>query len=145
MNPKSVNDLDPKLREAYERVMGSNFTPKSPAQAQNTPAEPGQPQQNPQPAAPTPSPEPNTPLMQTTQVFTQNPVPSEPTPQQPEPAKQETQSPPSDPTSIFTQSPSTAPVSQKKKLNMLPVLFAIGAIVFFGTYVVIWAKVFGLF
>ncbi len=145
MNPKSVNDLDPKLREAYERVMGSNFTPKSSSQAQNTPAEPGQPQQNPQPAAPTPSPEPNTPLMQTAQVFTQNPVPSEPTPQQPEPAKQETQSPPSDPTSIFTQSPSTAPVSQKKKLNMLPVLFAIGAVVFFGAYVIIWAKVFGLF
>lgn len=144
MNPKSVNDLDPKLREAYERVMGSNFTPKSSAQAQNTPIEPGQPQQNPQPVAPNPNPEPNTPLMQTTQVFTQNPVPSEPIPQQPEPVKQDTPKSP-DPTSIFTESPSTTPAAQKKKLNMLPVLFAIGAIVFFGAYVVIWAKVFGLF
>lgn len=144
MNPKSVNDLDPKLREAYERVMGSNFTPKSSAQAQNIPAEPLQPQQNPQPVAPNPSPEPNTPLMQTTQVFTQNPVPSEPIPQQSEPVKQDTPKSP-DPTSIFTESPSTTPTAQKKKLNMLPVLFAIGAIVFFGAYVVIWAKVFGLF
>lgn len=144
MNPKSVNDLDPKLREAYERVMGSNFTPKSSAQAQSNPQPPAQPQVNPQPVAPSSNPEPNTPLMQTTQVFTQNPVPSEPIPQQPEPVKQDTPKS-SDPTSIFTESPSTTPTAQKKKLNILPVLFAIGAIVFFGAYVVIWAKVFGLF
>lgn len=145
MNPKSVNDLDPKLREVYERVMGSNFTPKSSAQAQNTPQPPAQPQADPQPLAPNPSPEPNTPLMQTTQVFTQNPQPLEPAPAQPEPEKQETQSPPSDPASIFTQSPSSTPTPQKKKLNMLPILFAVGAIVFFGAYIIIWAKVFGLF
>ena len=37
MNPKSVNDLDPKLRETYERIMGTNFTPattKTPTQNQ---------------------------------------------------------------------------------------------------------------
>ena len=144
MNPKSVNDLDPKLREAYERVMGSNFTPKSSAQAQNTPIEPGQPQQNPQPVAPNPSPEPNSPLMQTTQVFTQNPQPLEPAPVQTEPEKQDAPKSP-DPTSIFTESPSSTPAAKKKKLNMLPILFAVGAIVFFGAYIVIWAKVFGLF
>lgn len=145
MNPKSVNDLDPKLREAYERVMGSNFTPKS---VQNTSPQPAaQPQASQQSVAPNPTdPQSNTPLMQTTQVFTQNPVSAQPPPQQQtEPIKQEVPSPSADPTSIFTQSPSSTPALQKKKLNMLPILFAVGAIVFFGAYIVIWAKVFGLF
>ena len=28
MNPKSINDLDPKLKETYERVMGTAFNSK---------------------------------------------------------------------------------------------------------------------
>jgi len=135
MNPKSVNDLDPKLREAYERVMGSNFTPKT-NQAQNPTTTPSTPPQSQPiatestpttPATPTNQQE-NTPIMQTTQVFTQNPQPLEPAPvSQPETQEKK------------------VPTAQQKKLNMLPLLFAVGAILFFGTYVIIWAKVFGLF
>ena len=150
MNPKSVNDLDPKLREAYERVMGSNFTPKT-NQAQNPTTTPSTPPQSQPiatestpttPATPTNQQE-NTPIMQTTQVFTQNPQPLEPAPvSQPETQEKKEKV---DPTSLFTSSPSSVPTAQQKKLNMLPLLFAVGAILFFGTYVIIWAKVFGLF
>lgn len=143
MNPKSVKDLDPKLKEAYERIMGSNFTPKS---AQTQPTNPTnnqpQPEQKPLESSQAPAPAQNTPIMQTTQVFTQNPQPVEPTP--PSNEKKETKAQ-SDPTSLFTSSPSTTSTTQKKSLNILPLLFAIGAIIFFGAYIVIWGKVFGLF
>lgn len=147
MNPKTVKDLDPKLKEAYERIMGSNFTPKS---AESQPTNPTnnqpQPEQKPLESSQAPKPAQNTPIMQTTQVFSQNPQPSEPTPElsNQKEEKKETKKE-SDPTSLFTSSPSTTSATQKKSLNMLPLLFAIGAIVFFGAYVVIWAKVFGLF
>ncbi len=147
MNPKSVKDLDPKLKEAYERIMGSNFTPKSTqTQATNPTNNQPQPEQKVSEPSKAPMPAQNTPIMQTTQVFSQNPQPTESTPptSNEKEEKKETKIE-SDPTSLFTSSPSTTPATQKKSLNILPLLFAIGAIVFFGAYVVIWAKVFGLF
>ncbi|MBI2026037.1 MAG: hypothetical protein HYT06_01505 [Candidatus Levybacteria bacterium] len=84
--------------------------------------------------------------MQTTQVFTPN------TPQAPDPALNKAA--PSEqtfatttiepPSGLFTESPSTAP-TQKKRLNVLPILLILGGLVFFAAYIVIWAKVFGLF
>ncbi|MBI3984506.1 MAG: hypothetical protein HY344_00995 [Candidatus Levybacteria bacterium] len=145
MNPKNVNDLDPKLREAYERVMGSNFTPKS-ADPQPQPA-PNAPQPAGEPPKENPTPQPNTPLMQTSQVPSQNLQAPDPALNKAAPIGQSfattTVEPPS---GLFAQSPSTSVTNtQKKKLNMLPLLFIIGGLIFFGAYIVIWAKVFGLF
>src|ERR1035437_9385683 len=48
MNPKSVNDLDPKLKETYERVMGTSLgasaTTPSPAPVMTTQVTPTEPQ-----------------------------------------------------------------------------------------------------
>ena len=107
MNPKSINDLDPKLKETYERIMGTNFTP--------TP-----------PQTPTTAPTQNQPIMQTQPLdnaFSKTPEP---------------------PVSLFTQNgPVSAP--QKKKLNVLPIFFVFGGIIFFVVYIIVWGKVFGLF
>lgn len=146
MNPKSVKDLDPKLKEAYERIMGSNFTPKpTQAQTNNPTSNQPQPEQKPLESSQATTPAQNTPIMQTTQVFTQNPQPTEPVQSSNEKEEEKETKVKSDPTSLFTSSPSITPATQKKSLNMLPLLFAIGAIIFFGAYVIIWAKVFGLF
>lgn len=40
MDPKTLPTLDPKLKEAYERVMGSSVTPPPPVQPQPVPAAP---------------------------------------------------------------------------------------------------------
>jgi hypothetical protein len=134
MNPKSVNDLDPKLKETYERVMGTSFAPASP---------------NPAPVQTYP--------VQTT-VAEQNPVsnfsPMPPSPQQPsiEPAPempplqvpqipnpfQEVQAPPA------TVLVNGATITKKKSI-LKPLLLIVGGIIFFVAYGVIWAKVFGLF
>jgi len=50
MEPKKITDLDPKLKEAYERVMGTSFA---------------QPPQQSQPIAPQPQPSPAIPMQQT--------------------------------------------------------------------------------
>jgi hypothetical protein len=132
MNPKSLNDLDPKLKETYERVMGTSLTPTNSA---STPTQ----------SAPRP--------MQTT--ITQEPVtkPAEPI-QQPfvKTAPEMVASPQTTkPTAPFTGIviPSTntlqsAAVTKKKK-SLRPILLIAGGIVFFIAYGVVWAKVFGLF
>ncbi len=132
MNPKSVNDLDPKLKEAYERIMGTSFTPNTPPGTSNQP--PAQ----------------NAPVMQTTPVVDQ-PVTQAPTLQVPpaEPAKNPFDPAPEPPISVFTQAgPVSSPApagTQKKKMNILPILLVVGGLIFFVVYVIVWAKVFGLF
>lgn len=111
MNPKGVNDLDPKLKETYERIMGTNFAPTQP----KTPTQ-------------------NAPIMQTHPTSNQHEQPINSTfPNTPEP-----------PVSVFTQS---GPVSEphNKKLNVLPILLVFGGIIFIVVYIIVWAKVFGLF
>jgi hypothetical protein len=122
MNPKSVNDLDPKLKETYERIMGTNFA--------STPL------QN-----PTTAPTQNQPIMQTQPVTPQNQETQSPNTQPPNDAFSKTPEPP---VSLFTQNgPVSAP--QKKKLNVLPILIVFGGIIFFVVYIIVWGKVFGLF
>lgn len=55
MDPKKSTELDPKLKEAYERVMGTSFTPAA-SQTATMPPMPAQPRPTPIPqptAAPT--------------------------------------------------------------------------------------------
>ncbi len=141
MNPKGANDLDPKLKEAYDRIMGTSFTPSAPPNpiAGNPNAPKDQPPAAPQQPAQPPSS--NTPLMQT-QVYTPTSAPEN---NQTNSSQVFTQSNSQPLSSVFSQSPSNEPVVKKKKLNLLPLLLVFGGIIFLIIYVVVWAKVFSLF
>ncbi|OGH02640.1 MAG: hypothetical protein A2798_03305 [Candidatus Levybacteria bacterium RIFCSPHIGHO2_01_FULL_37_17] len=145
MNPKNLNDLDPKLRDAYEKVMGTNFNPAPAAtqqEQQNTPSVQAAPQQN-------------TPLMQTQPAEEQPPViqtvPVQPPLQNPQPSPLPMQNPfaqtPIPPPTVLTQAGSySAPQQvQKKHFSFMPIVFLLGGGLFFAAYAVIWAKIFGLF
>lgn len=150
MNPKSINDLDPKLREAYEKVMGTTLTRSpSPAPAAHNPPDNAQtPTQPVQEAAA----QPQAPLMQTAAaeqqtaptiqtIPVQPPAPVNPTPS-PLPSDNPFVQTPEPPPTVFTQTQVTA--RKSRKLSVLPVLFVVGGLAFFAAYVFIWAKVFGL-
>jgi len=135
MNPKSINDLDPKLKETYERVMGTSFSPADPA--------------------PTPTPVQERPIQTT--VTEQPPLgnafePVPPMPQQPPIGPAPEMLPPLQGPNPFqeVQAPPAmvlvngATVTKKKNI-LKPVLLIVGGVVFFIAYGVIWAKVFGLF
>ena len=117
MNPKTPQDLDPKLKEAYDRVMGGNFTP-------STPTVP-----NPVPkietvAAPITNPPPLTPL--TNPMSVNMPPLSVMSPS----------------TSASTEQPAS---STKKKPKISPIIFLIVGLTFFAIYAVVWGKIFKLF
>jgi hypothetical protein len=119
MNPKTPQDLDPKLKEAYDRVMGGNFSPTPPAKP-NVEAQQTTPKQAPAPA----------------QSFAAQPMPSSTPLSQPSPVFVP---------SVNVPSPSSSPVSQKKKMKLSPVIFLFVGLAFFAVYAVVWAKLFGLF
>lgn len=118
MNPKTPQDLDPKLKEAYDRVMGGNFTPSTPTAPNPLP------KIETAPAVPITSPPPSTPLT--------NPV--------------SVNLPPLSVMSPTTTAPSGEQViSTKKKSKFSPKLFLIVGIAFFIIYAVVWGKLFKLF
>lgn len=139
MDPKqsgTPGNLDPKLKEAYERVMGLAPNPsvqKTPATPTSTPA--AQPVPQPTPAA--------------------TPAPATPTPQpQPTPA-----APSAMPTmqTVGTAKPNaTSPVhltsqihgfvasKQKKKSQLSPVVIVLAAVVFIVVYTLVWVKIFNV-
>lgn len=174
MDSKATNNLDPKLKEAYERIMGTAVlqTP----QTQTTPAAPpAQPQTSQQPTAtsPTPSkpadfppspPPPAAPKLQVQEVVPEPLTIS--TPDLPFPPKlvpvsnemvQSPQSPvfnskknpfipePIAPQSNIVNTTSAEALNPKKKGKLMPIVLTLGGLVFFVLYGVIWAKVFGLF
>lgn len=158
MDPQKLSQLDPKLRDAYQRVMG---TPIPEVQTQTPPPPPGQPSPMPDPTpTPTPMPQPEptptpTPTIQEPPVAPFEPPAVPPTPVQ-EPAIPQ-QPPPSNfvqmnsevastPSQNFTN-PGVAPQSQtialkKKNGMMMPVLFGIVGVVFIVVYTLFWTKIF---
>jgi hypothetical protein len=130
MSPKTINDLDPKLKETYERVMGTSL---------NTPSAAEQPIQKP--------------VMQQTEAIAPDLVPPQTIFQQAQSPIPEMVASPQMPsmTSSFQQTavvPTEAAMKAtvtKKKSSLIPILLAVGIIIFFVCYGVIWAKVFGLF
>lgn len=158
MNPKSTASLDPKLRETYERVMGTTL-PKVPLTGQ---AQPQAPQHPTGVFETTPG---NAPKLQVQEV---EPEPLNiSTPDLPLPPKKESmlnemvQSPESpvfnskknayEPTELSAPAPSatnadpTETLSPKKKSSVMPIFLTFAGLVFFVIYGAIWAKVFGLF
>lgn len=123
MNPTTQGQLDPKLKETYDRVMGSQFT--VPAAPPKSPVMPS--------ASIPPSP-----------VQTQTPAQ---TVQAPLPSSGQA-IPASAPAQVFVASPATPNGSKTtvvknpsgKKIS--PVIFIILGIAFFAVYAVVWLKVF---
>jgi hypothetical protein len=134
MNPKTVNDLDPKLKETYERVMGTSLggnpaTPPAPTmETQPAPQLEPEPQPQPEPESQPETPAPS-PVKDSTvsQVFrADNTTKSTETATVNPPSKNE----------------ATAKVSKNKSLL---IIIAVGVVVFLAVYAVLWAKLLGLF
>jgi hypothetical protein len=126
MNPKTVNDLDPKLKETYERVMGTSLAgnPSTPPPTMETqPISQPEPKIELQPETPTPSPDESSTVAQVFRADESN-----------KSIETTTVNPPS--------KNETAAKTGGKKL--LPIVI-VGAVVFFAIYAVIWAKLLGLF
>ena len=158
MNPKSTANLDPKLRETYERVMGTAL-PKIPP-TDSTQTKTSQQPTNVAETAPVTAPK-----LQVQEVEPEPltmPTPDLPLPPEQEPVSNEmVQSPESpvfnskknayEPTELSAPAPSatnadsTETLSPKKKSSVMPIFLTFAGLVFFVIYGVIWAKVFGLF
>jgi hypothetical protein len=132
MNSKIPANLDPKLKETYERVMGTSFTPTTPP-AQTRPVQTTVVQEPQSPIAA----QPVTSISQPIDVANPDPemVSSPQMPKIGDPFK-ETESPPAN---IIPKG------TTLKKKSFTPVLLVVGGLIFFVAYAVIWAKVFGLF
>lgn len=143
MDPNTTNNLDPKLKDMYNRVMSTPVPPPV----------------TPTPSAPTPpltpdpvtSPNPTPPQMPNPLPQPEAAAPTPPPPIQPQP---ENQTPPT--TEMHSTMPipvSPKPISaaivgggtaKSKNMKFFPVLLAFGAIIFFGVYTVFWVKFFNL-
>ena len=117
---KTVSQLDPKLKEAYDRVMGTVVTPPANA-AQAIPT-------TPPPAAPlTPS---LFPMPSTTAT------PVKPSPISTIPDYQKAQSP--------TSAPMQAITAAKKKSGSKALIIMLAVIIFLIIYAIVWIKMFNL-
>ncbi len=150
MDPQKLAGLDPKLREAYQRVMGTTIPePQAPITQVQTPAA------SPFDAIPT-----NQPQMQPT-------MPSDPaTEPQPainpqyQPAPMPESAMPTQPSSNFVQmnsevaatptatssnftapAPETQTVVVKKKNVITPILYGFVGLIFIAVYTIFWAKI----
>lgn len=158
MNPKGPTDLDPKLKETYERIMGTSFaTPQRPPAPTQGPI--GQPIQPLSAVQAPPQQQPEQPKTQQP-VFTTTQIPEPPPLPAPEPknlAPEMVQSPVFNPGNPFTNTPplqnrvftknvvnTDSQTQEHKKNNLMPVILSLGGVVFFVVYTIVWAKVFGV-
>lgn len=131
MDSKSLPTLDPKLKEAYDRVMSTNLPPAQPAAPtpppQQTPpapaATPGMPPTQPTPAAPVPS----APMT--------IPQPTAPTPP---PNLHAVSSPTHGSTFVSGQH------TQKSGGGLSPILLVIAGLIFFAVYTIFWLRFFNV-
>ncbi|MDO8460918.1 MAG: hypothetical protein Q7S38_00585 [bacterium] len=140
MDPKTLPNLDPKLREVYERVMKTPITPPSPTSNIQPP-----PPASPSLGGPPPTPQPPVSVPANNEP---SPVPSakppvaqlSPTPQNTFHSTQvfnpDTAVPPS------TTSPSTDTAAPKSKGKISPVVLVLVGVVFFAIYAVVWISFF---
>jgi hypothetical protein len=158
MDPKSSAQLDPKLQEAYNRVMG---TPTGPA----TPTDPAAPAANPTPAPTdqigpimpnvTPDPTALTTPPTVDPTVSSTPTGPEPTPITPadptlptptitpEPVQPVIETP-TQPTMTTVENTASHAFVAKKGMKISPVILIVGGIVFLLVYTLVWVKVFNL-
>lgn len=113
---KNPLQLDPKLKEAYDRVMGTSVG-NTPQQNPPQPHPQEQPKEQPQP-----------------QIANQ-----------PEPTVHETTVNPSPaPAQVAAAPTQKAVIAEKKKGKISPLVIVLGIIVFFAIYLVVWVKLFNI-
>ena len=137
MNPKDINNLDPKLKETYDRVMGTSLgtsptTAPAPAMETQSVSEPQKETQTVlQPAEQSSlgsaQQETSTPDTNVSQVF-----------------RADNSSKPSETTNVSSPSFKKAVISKPSMNKLFPIIIVV-AIVFFAVYAVVWAKLLGLF
>lgn len=120
MDPKMPSNLDPKLKEAYERVMGTTI-PKPSA-----------------PPTPTATPMPN-PIPGSSQALPAQPRPEMPSPVPPSPQSSETMVKVSPTPTAFVAKPQKA-----KSGGISPTIIFLGLFVFFVVYSLFWLKFFNV-
>lgn len=135
MDPKTMPNLDPKLKEVYERVMKTQTQP--PPQPPPSPPPP-----TPQPQAQPPPPVPPAVNNEPSPAPSAKPPAAElsPTPQNTFHSTQVFN--PDAPSS--TTSPSTDAAAPKSKGKISPVVLVLTGVVFFVIYAIVWMKIFNL-
>lgn len=132
MDPQTPNNLDPKLKATYDRVMGTATAPvggQPAAQAATPPA-----------AAPAPITDPNAPAAAPAESAPQNTSPS--IPQTPYTADNLSFQAAIQQTPATNQVPGL--VTPRQSSSTLRVLYIIGGVVFFVVYTFVWVKIFNL-
>lgn len=147
MDPQKLSQLDPKLREAYQRVMGTTIpdpqaqTPLPDEASAKAGSPISDPTSTPQPQSPStpapksffiPQPETNP---QPQAPLAGGPAPEPTIPAQPIPTQNFTAPPPM---------PQTQTMAVKKKSGITPVLFGIVGLIFLVIYTLFWTKIFNL-
>lgn len=139
-NTTSPGQLDPKLQEAYDKVMAVPTEPAVPPTA------------TPEPTMPTtsPSPDPSAPTAPVTPQPTMPAAEPAPAPVMPTPAMDTTPvmptSPDAAPTTVTLDNPvmNTHPAKVKKPMKVSPVVLIVGGLVLLVAYALIWIKIFNL-
>lgn len=121
MDPKKTQTLDPKLKEIYERVMGTPTSPSTTAPQGALTAPPPLPQTQGVPSTP------------------QQPLKSTPT----EPLAQREQNPEA-PTQLYTATTGGFVAKEKSGSSLTNILLVTTAIVFFTIYALFWLRYFNL-
>lgn len=121
MDPKKQQTLDPKLKEVYDRVMGTATKSAAPSVPEPVKAEPTK--ETPPPAAP------------------QSVRPTVPAPPAPEPAKAHVTTAAPVITSGFVAKGSE---EKEKKSGISPVILFLAAVVFLLVYALVWVKFFNI-
>lgn len=115
MNPNLAQNLDPKLKETYDRIMGTRVNVQSP---------------KPVAPAPQPSPQEHVPVEGVAPVSTSAPAAKEEKPEM---------------VNINTSSSSPAPAAKTaSSKKMSPIIFVVAGVGFFLVYTVVWLKIFGI-
>jgi len=136
MNPKGLNDLDPKLKETYERVMGTSFAGGQTVVPPTMETQSVSPLQQEAPVETKPEP----------QLQTESPIAS---PNEETTVSQVFRADNQDkaPESTTVNSPSSLKNEQSTKIGgnkLLPIII-VGIVIFLAVYAVVWAKLLGLF
>ena len=135
MDPQKLSQLDPKLREAYQRVMGTPIPQPPPPPPMPAPDPNPSPTPEPQPAIPQPEPVPTP----------QPAIPQQPTVQPTNFVQMNSEVATAQSSPNFS---TPAPMSQgqtmavKKKNGMMPILIGVAALFFVVIYTLFWTKIF---
>jgi len=139
MNPKIPDNLDPKLKETYERVMGTSLNPATPPLTQPRPVQTTV-VQEPQPVATViPQPVSPTPAAPPPPINAANPTPI------PQPLQMSKDNDAAKKAALLSAANTIIKGNKttSKKINFLkPLLLIVGGFIFFVAYALIWAKIF---